>query len=113
MTKDEAILLAVANNRGLCVLAPLEADMVNEALSVAATELRRALTSQAVRRAQDHVASIDVSNCSLTLRTSAEIVTNAMDNLRSVIFFKLEVERLIKEQRDRLRDAAREAPTTP
>ena len=59
MTKDEAILLAVANARGLVTLTAIETAEVNETLAYAADEQRLALAAARVAALQKRISSAD------------------------------------------------------
>jgi hypothetical protein len=59
MTKEDAILLAVANARGLVTLTAVEASEVSFALSQSARDLRHALAAAKVAEGQKRVASHD------------------------------------------------------
>lgn len=64
MTKDEAILLAVANARGLCRLTEREAKDLNRALLNEAEQIRSDIAAASLRSAQDAVSGFD-PNCSM------------------------------------------------
>lgn len=84
MTKDEALLLAIANARGLSTLTDAEAAAVDAALATSADEVRHRLAAAKVAAAQQMIASYDPrSPCGLA--GEADALKRALDHQGEVV----------------------------
>jgi hypothetical protein len=106
MTKDEALLLAVANARGLCILTDRESKEMNRVLRGASEDIRVGLAAEAVRQAQDGVHSINAAATgSFDFECAIQRLSRQVDHLR-------DVEQRIVEARDMLQPAAQVSAAT-
>src|SRR5688572_31003864 len=83
MTKDDAILLAVANARGLVTLTAIEAAEVNSALAESANDLRHALAAAKVAEVQRCIAAVDPA-CPYGLSSQADRLKAMLEHHREV-----------------------------
>lgn len=107
MTKDDAILLAVANSRGLCVLTEAEADEMRVALARESMAVRETLAIDDVHRAACAVAGTDPK----TLAHQA--FGDLLDTLGHASRRQQDVAKLLEEQRRELAERAPQDQAMP